>query len=137
MKNLDDKRPKARAAANDLTKLQGTWSMSSGIADGFEIPDTMLPNFKRVCKGNETLVTNGEDLILKANFTLDQTKTPKTIDYDVIDGPTKGKKQLGIYELNGDTFKACFSAPDAPRPTEFTSPTGERRTLSVWTRAKQ
>ncbi len=136
MKNLDDKRPKARAAADDVGKLQGTWLMQSGVADGFEIPDTMLPNFKRVCKGNETTVTNGDQLILKAHFTLDQTKNPKTIDYDVIDGPTKGKKQLGIYELSGDSFKACFAAPDAARPSEFTSPTGERRTFTVWTRAK-
>ena len=111
MKNLDDKRPKARAAApkpasDDLAKLQGEWVMATGVADGFAIPDEMKRDFKRVCRGKELTVLNGEQLIMKATITLDQTKNPKTIDYDVIDGPTKGKKMLGIYDLNGDTFRS-------------------------------
>ena len=141
MKNLDDKgQKKPRAAAGvgqDLAKLQGEWAMTSGIADGFEVPPEMLKDFKRICKDNQTTVTNGEQLILKATFTLDPSKTPKTIDYDVIDGPTKGKKQLGIYELTNDTFKACFAAPEAARPTEFKSESGDRQTFSVWTKAKK
>jgi hypothetical protein len=32
--------------------------------------------------------------------------------------------------------KYCFAAPDAERPTDFTSKPGERRTLSVWKRSK-
>ena len=142
MKNLDDKRPKARAAApkpasDDLAKLQGEWVMATGVADGFAIPDEMKRDFKRVCRGKELTVLNGEQLIMKATITLDQTKNPKTIDYDVIDGPTKGQKHLGIYDLNGDTFRSCFAAPDSPRPSEFKSESGDRQTFSEWTRAKK
>ncbi|HEV8605792.1 MAG TPA: TIGR03067 domain-containing protein [Tepidisphaeraceae bacterium] len=122
---------------NDLSQLQGEWLMISGVADGFALPDGMARNFKRVCRSNELTVTNGAQLIMKATITLDQTKIPKTIDYDVIDGPTKGKKHLGIYELNGDTLKSCFAAPDAPRPTDFSSTSGDRQTFSIWKRAKQ
>ena len=139
MKNLDDKgKPRAAAAkpANDLAKLQGEWLMSTGVADGFELPDEMKRNFKRVCKGNELTVMNGEQVIMKATITLDQTKSPRTIDYESTEGPTKGKKLLGIYELNGDTFKSCFGAPDEARPGEFKSESGDRRTFSMWTRAK-
>ena len=89
----------------------------------------------RVCKDNQVTVTNGDQIILKATITLDPAKSPKTIDYDVTDGPNKGNKQLGIYELSNDTFKSCFAAPDAPRPTEFKSESGDRQTYSVWTRA--
>ena len=64
-----------------------------------------------------------------------RSKKPKTIDYDVIDGPTKGKKQLGIYELEGDTVKFCFAKPDSERPTDFKP--GEGRTSSVWKREKK
>jgi uncharacterized protein (TIGR03067 family) len=135
-KNLDDKKSKPRAAANDIAKLQGEWAMKSGVADGFELPEDMARNFKRICKGNELSVMNGDQLIMKANITIDQTKSPKTIDYEVIEGPTKGNKHLGIYELNGDTFKSCFGAPDAPRPKEFKSESGDRQTFSIWNRAK-
>ena len=53
------------------------------------------------------------------------------------DGFTKGKKQLGIYEVDGDSFKSCFDKPGAERPTDFTSQPGDGRTLSAWKRAKQ
>jgi len=91
---------------------------------------------KRVCKGDETTTTMGGQMFLKAKITLDPSKKPKTIDYQMTDGFTKGKKQLGIYEVDGDTFKSCFGKPDAERPTDFTSKPGDGRTLSVWKREK-
>ena len=74
--------------------------------------------------------------LLKAKFTLDPSRKPKTIDYQMIDGPTKGKKQLGIYEVTGDTARFCFGLPGAERPPDFASQSGDRRTLSVWQRKK-
>ena len=124
------------AAKKDMAQLQGEWSMVSGVADGYSIPDTMLPDSKRVCKGDEVTATVGGQLVMKAKITIDPSKKPKTIDYQVIDGPTKGKKHLGIYELEGNTFKSCFGAPDAERPTDFSSKPGDRRTSSVWKRKK-
>jgi uncharacterized protein (TIGR03067 family) len=118
----------------DLAKMQGEWSMVSGSADGFEIPDEIRATAKRVCKENETVVTFGTQLILQATFTVDPTKKPKTIDYKATDGPTKGKTHLGIYEIDGNTIRYCFAAPDAERPSDFTSKPGERHTLSVWKR---
>jgi hypothetical protein len=74
---------------------------------------------------------------LKATITVDPSKNPKTMDYQMTEGVTKGKTQLGIYELDGDTFRSCFSAPGAERPTEFTTKPGDQRTLTVWKREKQ
>lgn len=124
------------AVKKDLALLQGEWSMISGMADGYSIPETMLPNSKRVCKGDEITATVAGQLVMKAKITIDPTKKPKTIDYQVIDGPTKGKKHLGIYELAGDTFKSCFGAPGAERPTDFSSKPGDLRTSSVWKRGQ-
>ena len=124
------------AIKKDMAQLQGEWSMVSGTADGYTIPEAMLPNSKRVCKGDEITVTVAGQLVMKAKITIDPSKTPKTIDYQVIEGPTKDKKHLGIYELDGDTFKSCFGAPGAERPTDFTSKPGDKRTASVWKRDK-
>lgn len=123
-------------AKKDLAQIQGEWSMVSGTADGFEIPAEMVATARRVCKGNDVTATVGDRTILKAKFTLDPSKTPKTIDYDVQQGSNAGKKILGIYELNGDTFKACFGAPGAPRPTEFSSKPDSKQTSTVWKRSK-
>jgi uncharacterized protein (TIGR03067 family) len=124
------------AATKDMAQLQGEWSMVSGTTDGFPIPEQMISNSKRTCKGDELTVIVGGQLIMKAKISIDPAKKPKTMDYDVTAGPNKGKKLLGIYELDGDTFKSCFAAPGAERPTDFTSKPGEKQTLTVWKRNK-
>ena len=122
------------AVKKELGKLQGEWTMVSGVADGYAMPDQMLSASKRVCKGDEVSTTIGGQVVMKAKITIDPTKSPKTIDYQVTDGPTKGKKHLGIYEIDGDTFKSCFGAPGAERPGDFASRQGDRQTFSVWRR---
>lgn len=110
--------------------------MVSGSADGQPMPDEMRKQMKRVCIGDETTTTMGGQMFIKAKITIDPSTKPKTIDYQMIDGFTKGKKQLGIYEVDGDTFKSCFGKPGAERPTDFTSKPGDGCTLSVWKREK-
>jgi uncharacterized protein (TIGR03067 family) len=126
-----------KAAKADLAALQGHWAMVSGTADGMALSESMVSQAKRVCEGDVVTVTMGTQLIMKARITVDPTKTPKSIDFQVTDGPTKGQKQLGIYELNGDSFKSCFGAPGAERPKEFVSKPGDKQTSTLWKREKQ
>ena len=125
------------AAKQDQAQLQGAWTMVSGSADGQPMPDQSRAQMKRVCQGDEVTVTLAGQVFLKAKFAIDPSKKPKTIDYQMTDGFTKGKRQLGIYELVGDTFKSCFGSPGAERPADFTSKPGDGRTLSVWKREKK
>lgn len=120
----------------DLALLQGEWTMVSGSVDGQPMPDQMREQMKRICRGNETTTLMGERVFLKAKITLDPSKKPKTIDYEMTEGFTKGKKQLGIYEVEGDTFKSCFGSPGAERPADFSTKPGDGRTVSVWKRVK-
>jgi uncharacterized protein (TIGR03067 family) len=124
------------AVKKDLVQLQGEWSMVSGSADGQPMPDEMRMQMKRVCTGDETTTTMGGQIFMKAKITIDPSKKPKTIDYQMTHGFNKGKKQLGIYEVDGDTFKSCFGKPGGERPADFTSRPGDGRTLSVWKREK-
>lgn len=121
----------------DLAFFQGEWSMVSGSADGQPMPDLMRQRMKRICKGDEVTTTMGGQIFFKAKITIDPSKKPRTIDYQMTEGFTKGRKQLGIYEVKGDTFKACFAKPGVERPTDFTSQPGDGRTLSVWQREKK
>jgi uncharacterized protein (TIGR03067 family) len=127
----------SEAVKKDLAALQGEWLAVSASADGQPMPESMLKQMKRICKGDELTVSMGEQTFFKAKVTIDPTAKPKTIDYDMTEGFSKGKKQLGIYELEGDTLRSCFGAPGAERPTDFTSKAGEKRTLSVWKRQKE
>jgi uncharacterized protein (TIGR03067 family) len=123
------------AVKKEMARLEGEWTMVSGEIDGVPMPEQMRKGARRVAKDGETTVTINGQLFMKAKFTVDPTKKPRSIDYLFTGGPTKGKKQLGIYELDGDTVKFCFAAPDTDRPADFTTKAGSRRTLSVWKRA--
>jgi RNA polymerase sigma-70 factor (ECF subfamily) len=122
------------AIKKELALLEGEWSMVSGEIGGQKMPDEMLKTAKRVGKGNETTTTMGGQLFMKATITIDPTKKPKTIDYQMTDGFSKGKTQFGIYEVNGDTVRFCFASPGKDRPPDFTTKAGDDRTLSVWKR---
>lgn len=113
-------------AKHDLAQLQGEWSLASGNAGGQDLPANLLKNSRRVCKGDETTVVVAGELLMKAKFILDPSKTPKAIDYKVTAGPNAGKSQLGIYELTGDSVKFCFAAPGKDRPKDFTNPSRRR-----------
>jgi uncharacterized protein (TIGR03067 family) len=129
--------PAADAVKKEMASLEGEWSMVSGERDGQAIPEELLKNAKRSTKDGETTIAFGDTVYMKAKFTIDPSKKPKEIDYTVTEGDNKDKKQLGIYELDGDTAKFCFSAPDEKRPTDFTAKDGSTRTLSVWKRNKK
>lgn len=127
---------KALAPATNpaLAPLQGTWSLVSGIADGMPIPEPMAKQMKRVCEGYQLTITVGGQLLYKAILTVDESQVPKSIDYQMIEGATKGKTQLGIYEFDGEKLRTCFSAPGSPRPADFTTKPGDHRTCTVWHR---
>ena len=126
----------SEASKKEMAQLQGEWSMVSGSADGQPMRDEIRKQMKRVCQGDDVTTTMGTQVILKAKITVDFSKKPKTIDYQMTEGLTKRKTQLGIYELDGDTFRSCFSAPGDPRPTDFTTKPGDHRTLTMWKREK-
>ena len=124
--------PAPDAIKKEMALFDGEWSMVSGERDGLALPDEVVKGAKRVAKDGETTVTIGGSTFLKAKYTVDPTKKPKTIDYTLTDGANKGKTQLGIYEIDGDSLKFCFAGPGAERPTDFTAKADSGRTLSVW-----
>jgi len=124
-------------AKQDLEKLQGEWTMVMGEIEGQAMPEQMRAVMRRVAKDDETTITMAGQLFMKAKFTVDPSKTPKAIDYNMTGGPTSGKTQLGIYEIDGEQVKFCFGSPGKERPTSFKMEAGDGRTLSVWTRKKE
>ncbi len=123
----------------DLAKLQGDWQMVSGTRDGMVMPEAMTKTGKRVCKDHSTTVTVNGALLMTADFTVDASKNPKQIDYDVKAGANEGKKQLGIYKIDDDgkTVTFCFAAPDKDRPDAFESKAGDGRTFSIWKKSEE
>lgn len=121
----------------EVEKLAGEWTMVSGEREGQPFPDEIVKTGKRVTKGNETTAEVGGQVVLKATFTVDPSKNPKTIDYAVTEGQAKDQKIYGIYKFDGDKVTFCFASPGTDRPTDFKTKEGDQRTMTVWTKAKK
>jgi uncharacterized protein (TIGR03067 family) len=119
----------------DEDKIQGTWAVVSIEIGGQRQTDEEGKNLKLVIKG-DAITVNGPDKEEKAKFKLDAAKKPRTIDITPEEKKLDGKQVLGIYELNGDELKICYTEDGATRPTEFVSKTGSGIAMIVLKREK-
>jgi uncharacterized protein (TIGR03067 family) len=127
------------AVKMEMKALAGMWRPVSAENNGFKVSEASLKDTRRYfdADGNWTMRRGDETVLEWKAKALDPTKTPKTIDIEVVSGSYKGVVYLGIYELDGDTLRICFAMPDRPvRPTEFTADAGSVRALSEFKRVK-
>ncbi len=116
------------ARADDKANLQGAWLVEKGIEDGVEMPAKEREKLKVEFKGDKILL-HEDKMVETDGFHLDAGKSPKAID--VIPEKKDEKPLLGIYQLEGDILKLCFSHQGQKRPGEFAS-TKESGTLLLY-----
>src|SRR5262245_39737900 len=121
----------------EARRFQGTWTFESSEAGGRALPTGDLKGFTLTFEGDKHTVKNGDKVIQVGTQTIDPSKSPKTIDVTMTEGPNKGAVMLGIYEFDGDTLKVCFDAQGKKRPTEFKSPPGSENFANVHKRVKK
>ena len=116
------------AGADDVRKelkaLEGKWKTVAGEAAGKPFPKDGIPAFTFViaADGKATGKTPQDDLSF--TITVNRKKNPKTIDNLHESGDQKGKRQYGIYKLEGDKFTVCMTPPsnaEGNRPKDFTT----------------
>jgi len=119
---------------SDQKKIQGKWKMESGLQGGKPLPEAMVKSATLVVDGNKmkmTVTVEGQEKTRELTFKLDPSQKPRAIDVEI-----EGKPGLGIYSLEGDTFKICHGEDNDPRPTEFASKEGTKLALIVFKRVK-
>ena len=121
----------------ELKKFQGAWTFESVEAGGKKLPADLFKGMTVTFEGDKYSVKVGDMVVEAATQKLDPSKSPKTMDAKVTDGPNKGKVILGIYEISGDTLKECFDPEGKKRPTEFKTAAGSQTTLVVHKRVKK
>ena len=131
-----------KADGGDLAKLGGTWLTVSLVNDGKTLVDEKTPPkegpaTKLVYKGNTWSVRVGDKTVATGKFTIDPAKSPKEIDVLDESGVRNDKTKLGIYEIDGDTYKFCLAPAGKPRPEKFTSEMGSGHSLGVSKRDKR
>ncbi len=124
--------PTGATAGPELEALAGEWAMQECVRDGDPLDASMIKAGRRIASGNESRILFGPQLFMQTDYSVDATQSPAHIEYVHTAGPSKGRRQSGIYELDGDTLRTCFSAPGQPRPTTFASTKGDGRTYAKW-----
>ncbi len=115
-------------------EIEGEWTMVSGVRDGHPIDERMVKSGKRTAKGNETTVSFGGQMVLRANYAVNKSAVPHHIDYLHTSGMFTGQRQCGIYQLDGDLLRLSFASSGMARPEDFSARPGDGRTVTVWRR---
>jgi uncharacterized protein (TIGR03067 family) len=121
----------------EVRKFKGTWTFESSEAGGKELPTGELKRLLLTFEGDKHTVKNGDEVIQVGTQKLDPSKSPKTIDVTMTEGPSTGTVMLGIYEIDEDTLKVCFDPQGKKRPTEFKSAPGSENFVNIHKRAKK
>ncbi len=109
--------PSDDAVKKELKLFQGKWEAIGGQGfDGTVPTDAEFQLTSLEVDGDKFTMKTGS-LTIKATFTVDPTKKPKTID--VYFGDAKDNVMRGIYVVTGDTRKSCFAKPGKDRPKDF------------------
>ena len=126
------------AIKKDRKQMAGTWRVISYEKDGKKAPADQLEKTRSILSddGKATVQRDGKT-IAEGNIKIDPTKKPKQSEATYTEGELKGKTVLGIYEVDGDSMKICFSLPGKDRPTEFSSKPGSGHVLIVYKRDVQ
>ncbi|MBN9121779.1 MAG: TIGR03067 domain-containing protein [Planctomycetes bacterium] len=139
--------PPAATPTSDLDKLQGYWKPLQCDYEGKpQMPTDIMKQVTVVFDKSEYHLyfkdkepdKYGKPVILRlalANVALDAAT--KTITFEFADGPLKGKKSHGIYEVAGNQLKMCYGPVEKPKPTRFESPAGSGYFLETWARQQK
>ena len=106
--------------AKDTALLQGAWKIEALEIDGQKLPTGTA---RLVLKGDK-FTTSGMGADYAGTVSIDAKKKPKTLDMTFLSGPEKGRTNLGIFEVEGDTWRLCLDMTGKSRPKEFASKPG-------------
>ena len=117
------------AKKSDLQQLQGKWVPVEIIANGKTLDaDAVKAINLSINEGSyKSQSGDGSD---EGTFKLGESASPKNMDITT----GQGTDIPAIYEISGDTFKACYALGSSSRPTEFKSTEDSNQILATYKR---
>jgi len=106
----------------ELKALEGKWKAVAMEAGGQPFPKESVPDFTFIVAANGKATGKSPQVEYQATITVDPKQSPRTIDNLHETGAQKGKKQYGIYKLEGDKWSVCMTLPgvaEGDRPKDF------------------
>ena len=125
--------------SDDLKAIQGTWKTAELMMTGEKVAGDQVSAHMTISGNNYELKDSANDntVMETGTFKLDESKSPKQMDWTIGSGEDKGTTYQAIYEIKGDTVRYCFNPDGGARPTEFSSTAENGNILSTQTRVKE
>jgi uncharacterized protein (TIGR03067 family) len=114
-----DEPKKAPGAAEELRRLQGTWTVEAWEEDGKAVTGDDLKKRGVFFGGSFFLLRRDNKVFRAGGIQFDPARNPSTMNFIVREGDGKGEVMPGIYSLDGDTLKICFNPKGETAPKDF------------------
>jgi len=122
---------------DDTPSLKGNWTVVSIKVGGQDAPAGEAEKMKFGFDDKSYTNSVGDQVIEDGGYTIDASNTPNTIDLDIKKGQDAGKKQLGIFKVEGDKVTFVVSeAGSTKRPTALNPEDSEQAIVFVLARVK-
>jgi RNA polymerase sigma factor (sigma-70 family) len=114
----------------DKDRLQGTWTVIAHDTLGRPASKEFLARKHQwVFRGDKLTLKDKDGVGQEGTFRIDPRKKPRVLDATFPGGLAPGARAVvpekeilrGIYDLDGDNLKICYSYSPRDRPTEFVS----------------
>lgn len=101
------------AVQKELKSLAGKWKAVALEADGMQLPKESVPSFFFIVEADGKAKGQMGKTEYRSKISVDPAKSPRTITNAHETGQHQGKKQFGVYKLEGDKWIVCMTAPGA------------------------
>lgn len=127
----------ATAGDKGAPKIEGAWNVTGGTFDGKKIPDEAFAKLNATLTFKEgkyisTIMGKQDE---SGTYVLDAKKTPAHMDLTILEGKDKGKMQVGLVKVEGDTMTFVVAKPGIKeRPKDLEG--GEGIAVTILKRGK-
>lgn len=123
--DLSAQRKRANLFAVNLTdQLPGIWTAISAVISGEAMPERDVNTIRLTLTATRFTTSRGAETLFDSSYTSNATTSPKQIEMIGSGGDFEGQAALGIYELEGEVLRLCYTMPGFKRPTDFASAPG-------------
>jgi uncharacterized protein (TIGR03067 family) len=116
--------------------IVGEWSCVSAVIDGNPLDEKVAAMLTLKMTAERYRTERDGVVLFDSSYTLDESREPKRIEMIGTEGEFAGKVAMGIYAIEGEIMKMCYTMPGGERPGEFESVAGSGRFMIVWKRIK-
>ena len=112
-----------------LRDVQGDWQCVNAVIDGKPLSEAKTQKLHLALTADRYKTMSGSEVLFDSTYEIDTSVRPPRISMVGTEGDLTGKVAHGIFELNGDTLRICYSMPGKTIPIRFESAPGSEAYL--------